>query len=220
MLQNLFIRLLQVVETYRDEGASGVFRRGLPAKQTAVKTRMMLHNLRSALPRNGSGDEECLEICWERLDAGQLRYRVKSRYLKAKRNLHAGYKGFALANKGEVLGDIWYVENSDGIAGTIHPDLAWLDIHLSAEDVYLFDMHLTKEHRGGGIARLLLGGALTQLKEKGYRTAYGYYVSHNIPALWIHRMLGYEELSRIEIRRSLGRYRRVNEEQVAERSNS
>jgi len=210
--------VFQVAETFRDEGASGVFRRGLPSKQTAVKTRLMLSKLKPDAQRNGRGDEACLEISRDRLDSGQLRYLVKSRYLKARRNLQLGYRGFALADKDEVLGDVWYVTNAD--RGAEMPDLEWLDIRLSAEDVYLFDMHLVKEHRGGGTARLLLAGALRQLKEKGYRTAYGYYVSHNIPALWIHRMLGYEEVSRIVVRRTLGRCRRVNEEQGAERRNS
>jgi len=209
---------LQVAETYRDEGVSGVFRRGLPSKQTAVKTRLMLNKLKVDVKRNGGSDEACLEISMEQLNSGQLRYRVKSRRLKARRNLQIGYRGFALVDKGEVLGDVWYVTSAG--CGSEMPDLEWLDIQLGAEDVYLFDMHLVKEHRGGGTARHLLVGALNQLKENGYRTAYGYYVSHNIPALWIHRMLGYEEVSRIIVRRTLGRYRRVNEEQVAERRNS
>jgi GNAT superfamily N-acetyltransferase len=148
------------------------------------------------------------------LDSRQFRYRVKSRYLKAKRNLHVGYKGFVLTNKGEILGDLWWVENKNGVAGSIHPDLDWLRIQLGPEDVYLFDMYLMKEHRGGGTARLLMGGALRHLKEKGYKNAYGYYISHNIPALWTHRMLGYEELSRVEVKRRLARYCRLKEQQA------
>lgn len=217
MFADWMIRLLQIAETYRDEGASTVFRKSLVAKETAVKTRMVLHRLRTGPAKGGESDMACVEVCRERLDAKELRYHVRSRHLKAKRNLLIGYKGFALTRTGDVIGDIWYVENTGGSAGRIHPDLTWLDLHLAADDVYMFDMYLMKEHRGGGTARVLLIGALQQLKEKGYRRAYGYYVTHNIPALWMHRMLGYEELSRIEVRRRLGRYRRIGGEQVAER---
>lgn len=208
MFKGLLIRLFQVLEAYGEEGASGVFRKSLSVKETAVKTRMTLDKWRKGLqPKNSNA--ECLEIWREVLDSRQLRYVVKSRCLKAQRNLDLGYKGFVLVNGDEVMGDVWYVENANGLEGKIHPDLAWLDIQLGPQDVYMFDMFLRKEHRGGGTARLLLIGALTQLREKGFRRAYGYYISQNIPALWIHRTMGYEELSRIEVKRTLGRYRRV-----------
>jgi GNAT superfamily N-acetyltransferase len=220
MFEDLLLRLSRIIEAYEEKGVSAVFRKTLPVKETTIKTRLMLERLKTGFPVRDHRDAECLEIRLEGLDAGELQYEDRNRYIKARNHLLAGHKGIALAKQGKVMGDIWYVANPGGGAGPIHPDLAWLDIELGAEDVYLFDMDLMKEHRGGGAARLLMGGALNRMKEKGYRRAYGYYVSNNIPALWTHRMLGYEELSRVEVKRWLGRCRRVKEEQVAERRNA
>jgi len=51
------------------------------------------------------------------------------------------------------------------------------------------------------LVNLLHGSALKALKDKGYERVYGYCTADNLPALWVHRIMGYKELGRLKMHR-------------------
>jgi hypothetical protein len=130
-------------------------------------------------------------------------YSLKSRHLKMLNNLDRGYKGFAIVKGNEVIGDIWYVSPTQSKTVRRDPDLKLYNINLNEKDVYMFDMYLKPEERGGGKVNFLLRNVLNALKEMGFIKVYGYYMADNLPALWVHRMLGYKELKRFKVQRIL-----------------
>jgi GNAT superfamily N-acetyltransferase len=82
-----------------------------------------------------------------------------------------------------------------------HPHVRWFGLDLSEDDVYMFDMHVVSDQRGGGLATYFLKSALHHLHSGGYERAYGYFAAQNTPALWVHRLIGYRELPHFLVRR-------------------
>jgi ribosomal protein S18 acetylase RimI-like enzyme len=117
--------------------------------------------------------------------------------------LDNGYHGFSILKGKEIIGDIWYLNLNKSGTGVKHPDLKLLDIKLKEKESYMFDMYIKPEERGNGTVNFLLGNALNALKEKGVMKVYGYYTAGNVPALWIHRTLGYKELKKLKVQRIL-----------------
>jgi hypothetical protein len=130
-----------------------------------------------------------------------LLFPVRNRFLKAAHYLDKGYRGFALVNGNEVIGDIWYAAAPAAENGTIPPDVKWLGIRCKDCYAYTFDMYVNPAKRGGAMAALLQLGALHELKKMGFDRAFGYFWSNNIPALWIHRTLKWSEHARIKMTR-------------------
>ncbi|OEU51930.1 MAG: hypothetical protein BA871_16205 [Desulfuromonadales bacterium C00003096] len=112
-----------------------------------------------------------------------------------------GYRVLALVSDETVVGDLWYVSRSTALTPGIHPDLQRLNIDLGDNEVYMFDMHVSSQQRGGGLATHLLSSALHHLHDRGYSRAWGYYSAYNIPALWVHRLIGYKEFPHYILRR-------------------
>ena len=83
---------------------------------------------------------------------------------------------------GGIIGDIWYFapDRSQGD----HPDLKWLDIQLSSNDIYSFDIFLILPERGNNFSALLQNNAMHALYKKGYENAFAFYWADNIPAVW------------------------------------
>lgn len=112
-----------------------------------------------------------------------------------------GYRVLALVREGTVVGDLWFVSRKTARTPGIHPDLQRLKIDLADDEVYMFDMHVSSQQRGGGLATHLLSSALHHLHNRGYCRAWGYYSAYNIPALWVHRLIGYQEFPHFILRR-------------------
>jgi L-amino acid N-acyltransferase YncA len=64
-------------------------------------------------------------------------------------------------------------------------------------------MYVRPEERGGGAVNYMLWKALNSLREEGFKRAYGYCAADNLPALWVHRIIGYKELDTIVMSRVL-----------------
>ncbi len=124
-----------------------------------------------------------------------------SRYEYAKNYFRKGYRMIALVRDGDVVGDVWYVDRKMARHRTIHSDLVLYKIGLRDDEVYLFDMYLDDGERGGGLATYFLSCVLKRMREQGFRKAYGSYEVGNIPAMWMHRLIGYRELSPFVLRR-------------------
>jgi hypothetical protein len=131
-----------------------------------------------------------------------LSYPLKNRYYKAISNLKEGYQGYCLVRGDEVIGDLWCSFATPGAA--VHPDIKLLGISLGEKEVYGYDMYIPMKERGNAsIASLLLGGALNDLKSKGYKNLKCYVMADRLPALWLHRVLGFKEFGRVETQRVL-----------------
>ncbi len=146
---------------------------------------------------------DIVEVTLENFEKSQLKYPRRSTYVKALSNLKKQFKSFVLVRDNDVLGYIWYATKLDTKFPYIHHDLKFLNISLGDKEAYLFDMHLISEERGKSIAVTFMSNALYKLKEKGYQKAYGYFLADNIPALWVHRLVGYKELDRLLLHKLL-----------------
>lgn len=132
-----------------------------------------------------------------------IRYADSERLKTAIDYLGKGYCGVGLVGGNEILGDIWYTNACNSKHKKIHPDLKWLGMEGGDRDVYAFDMLVPAVHRGKNLATLLQMGALHMIKNNGYSRAFGYYWAENIPALWVHRLLKWNELKRLKVTRFL-----------------
>ena len=118
--------------------------------------------------------------------------------------LEKGYRGVALVSGDEVSGDIWYVSPGNHGSNALHPDLKWLRLECRDSDVYAFDMYLYPGKRGKNLGNMLQNGALHEIRKHGYARVFGYYWAENIPALWVHRTLHWQELQKLKVSRFLG----------------
>lgn len=127
----------------------------------------------------------------------------KMRMKKCMRYLDKGYHGVALLMGQEVYGDIWYTGSLNKKNVGMHPDQKWLLMQCEDSDAYGFDMYIHPDKRGKNLATLLLNGALHEMQREGYTRALGYYWAKNIPALWVHRTLKFNELGTVRVSRFL-----------------
>ena len=152
------------------------------------------------LPLTKNQHIKLIEINNENFDSLNLKYTLKNRYLKAIRNIRDGGIGYCIVEDNKVLGDLWCFFPNKG--ATVHRDLELLGLTLSDTDVYGCDMYLSSSERGkSSLVSHLIGGALHNLKQKGYKCLKCYVMSDRIPALWIHRVLGFKEIDRLEAQR-------------------
>lgn len=132
-----------------------------------------------------------------------LTYPDKERRKTVMKYLRKGYRGVALVDGNDVIGDIWYASAATQRRGAVHPDLKWLGIKCGDNAAYAFDMYLPPARRGKNMANMLQNGALHEIKKNGYSRALGYFWADNLPALWVHRMLKWNELKRVKVTRLL-----------------
>lgn len=126
-----------------------------------------------------------------------------SRRLKGIYNTGNGYYAYAVLSGGKLIGDIWCASARHITRDPVHPDLVWLGITCKDNEAYMFDMYVAPGSRGKVATSFLLAGALAHLREQGYARVYGFYEKANLPALWTHRLFGYQELPNRKITRVL-----------------
>ena len=139
-----------------------------------------------------------------------LIYDDPDRLKTAREYLERGYRGVALVRGLEICGDIWYAAAENQATRKIHPDLKWLKMECGFDEVYAFDMYLRPDKRGHNLAGLLQGGALYEIWQQGFARARGYYWADNIPALWVHRTLKWQELKRVKVTRFMALHFSIN----------
>lgn len=123
---------------------------------------------------------------------------------KALRYLESGFRGVAAVEGGRVIGAVWSVTRDESRLPWVHGDLRRLRVGLEAGEAYMFDMYIEPEHRGMALSTSLFRAAYAGLRARGFLKAKGYYAVNNLPALWMHRVLGYREVARVRVRRILG----------------
>jgi GNAT superfamily N-acetyltransferase len=127
----------------------------------------------------------------------------KRRYLKTRVRMRKGLTCYVLLKDRTVVGDIWCdcPEGPDERAS--HDDLGWLRIENRPGEVYSFDMFIDAEERGNNLAGPFMKGFLYVLKDRGFKKSYGYYWSDYMPALWMHRILKFQEREQMKMWRFL-----------------
>jgi GNAT superfamily N-acetyltransferase len=199
------------METWKSEGPSSVLKKVFFLNKEIIPAEKDLALLPSLKQSPKMADITFVEISPDTFNGLRSTYASKNRHLRVSKNFNKGYRGFAIIKGEEIVGDIWYCTTEGTARKFRHPDLEWLEwvgIQIGEKDVYLFEMYVKTGERGGGLVNFMLWNALNALKEKGYKRAYGYCTADNIPALWVHRTLGYKELERIKMHRVLSATRR------------
>lgn len=201
MIQYCMMRIVQVIETVKQNSLKKLFKEIIYFNREAVPVAIDLSDLRPMTDFVQQSDEKLIEIKPNMISAGALNYPVKSRALKAANYLKSGFRGFAMVSGDEVSGDIWCATARNAEDGRVHPDEEWLDIRCGENEVYSFDMYVNPDKRGYNIAAALQNGALHQLKRQGFKRVYGFFWVDNIAALWVHRTLRWKELERVRASR-------------------
>ena len=206
MAKLVTVRLNQFIETLRADGLGPVFGKMAFFNKVVLPSVKELEVLPSLKLQARHEDVKFIEITNGSFDSSQYDFPSKSRSLRVSKNFVRGYQGFAIARGRTILGDIWFCPGPSSREEQKHPDLdwfAWFGVELGDRDAYMFEMYVKPQERGGGIVSYLHWNALRALREKGFRRVYGYCAADNIPALWVHRTLGYRELGRLRMHRLL-----------------
>ena len=202
MISMLRIKYLQFLEHRRQEGWLSACRFTFYKHEEAVPVEKDLTALRPVKAPAG-GTPELVEIGPENFLCLPLTYLLRSRRERAGRYFALGYRSFAMVRDGKVLGDLWYVTRQSGRFDPPHPHLGWFGIDLGPRQAYMFDMWVDPGERGNALTTWFLGSVLHEQRRRGLEKVYGYFAAQNVPALWVHRLIGYQELPRFIVRRFL-----------------
>jgi len=213
MYYTLRIRLNQILEKWKSEGFRHVLNEIYFTRKEVVPVKKGLQSIKPYQLKKQQLNLKFIHLLNYDDQCIDLKFGLKSRQIKCVRNMEIGYKGFAAIEGNKVLGDIWYTSKKTCQKDIPHSDLPWLGIEIGENDVYLFDMYVSPSAKGGGMVNFLMGNALFHLGKEGYQNAIGYYVSDNLPAMWAHRIMGYEEMSRILIKRLLFKIKKIKKNQ-------
>ena len=115
-----------------------------------------------------------------------------------------GYQGFVLRREEEVIGHFWWIDTR---IAPKHPHLADYHIELADDDVYCFEYFIAPRHRGGGVAIDALQVMEAELRELGYKRAWGVVDADNTPARWLYMMSGWSVAHTVTTLRVLTRRR-------------
>jgi hypothetical protein len=195
------MRLYHIAETIRYYGVAHLLREIVYRNREAILVEKDLSTVKSPDDALLQANVHIEEITRPAMTNHTMQFPIKNRLLKAMHYLDKGYGGFALVSGNEVIGDIWYAASPTSQDGALPPDVNWLGIRCDDNYAYTFDMYLNPVKRGGSMASLLQIGSLHELKKKGFNRAFGYFWSNNIPALWVHRMLKWNERTKIKVTR-------------------
>ncbi len=201
MIPFLRTKYFQFVEHSRQQGFWSACKNTLYKYEEMVPTAMDLDSVKPA-PAFDNEDLSILELGPENFFSCQLDYPLKSRFERARVYFPRGYRTFVLVEKERhVIGDMWYVSRESAQSPDVHPHVKWFGLDFGDRDIYGFDLQINADQRGGGLATAFHSRVLEMLRERGFRRAYGCYVAGNLPALWMHRLIGYRELPRCIVRR-------------------
>jgi hypothetical protein len=190
MLNDVRMRIAQVVELIRSNGWSSFFKEVLFLKRTAVVVEKDLSELTERSKPLASAGLKLVEIDKDMLSSGAYRFSVGNRYLKALTYLKHGLGGYALVRGNLVVGDTWhYVSEATDDPRVLHEDLQRFGFTgWKKSEVYTFDIFVAATERKGGVSAAFQNSAMLDLRSKGYTKAYGFYWADNLQAQWCTRV--------------------------------
>lgn len=204
-MSNILMRLKQVMELYELNGLESLLNELFYLKRCAIAVEKNMSDLEPFTGKTPN-DVSIVGVNSQTDNSFFRKYTVKHRKLKCESYLKSGYRAFAIKRADDVVGDIWYATKTNTSKESIHPDMEWLNLVARSKDVYMFDMFLDPNERGNGMAAYLQYNALLRLKKKGFEKSYGYFMTDNIPALWVHRLLKWKEIKKVYTKRFIRRW--------------
>lgn len=120
-----------------------------------------------------------------------------------RRCFELNHKCFAAMNNGEVTGYIWWGDHTLRFDRN-DPDERFLDdgiLNLTKDDVYVFFLFVSPEHRSRNTAIKLILSFVEELRKNGYSTIYGFVAVNNLPAYYVCKLLGADIQQRIPVHR-------------------
>jgi ribosomal protein S18 acetylase RimI-like enzyme len=190
--------LIQFLESSRAKGVGSTLGDVCYRSRLGIVLENDLTSLGPRIEPAPEADLEFLQVYDSNFDHLALKYGLRSRYLKALKNLAHGYSSFAVSRRGEVLGDMWYAGHRGRNGTPLHPDLEWLKIDPAGQGVYLWDTYVNEEERSNSAAIYLLSFSLHCLRERGFSRAYGYVWADNKQARFLYRIFRFREIKRIK----------------------
>jgi len=203
MIKMLHVKFHQFIELWKKEGLLHACKFSIYRHEEAVPVEKDLSTLGILKQPEEADNYNLIELHEQNFNSSDIEYLTKSRKEKLFINIKNGYRTYVLIKNNQVVADIWYVTDTAAYASPIRKYLKWFGITLNPEEVYLFDMYLLPEERGKGMAAFFMGSVLQRLKEKGVKKVYGYFNVKNIPAMWVHRLLKFQELPRSNLSKLL-----------------
>jgi GNAT superfamily N-acetyltransferase len=141
------------------------------------------------------------EISRELIENKSVVFKYRDRAWRAAHYLEKGYRNLGLIAGGQIIGDVWAYSPSFAPESSRHGDLDWLGVPSSKTLAYVFDGFLDPDMRRRNLAGYLLGTFLRRLRDLEVERAYAYFWADNTPSLWLHRLLKWNELKRLKVRR-------------------
>jgi GNAT superfamily N-acetyltransferase len=204
MLRSLRTSYHQFAEHWAESGLSRALKLSLFKREQTIP---VVKDLTQLKPIKGDPDRRGLELLeidsMEIIESEGWMFGLNSRRERAASYFEQGFRAFAWVKDRHIVAEIWSETRNPSGSPARHPHVEWFGITLGDEDVYLFDMYVLPDKRGGAIATDFMSCILHHLRNNGFARAYGCFAADNVPALWVHRMLGYEEFPPVLIRRFL-----------------
>jgi hypothetical protein len=201
MIHVLRMRLRQAWDTVEQEGLAPTFKKLFFKDREAIPARFDLSGVDPETDPLEGTPFELVEVD-EALIKGTP-FTCRNRAMKAAHYLGKGYCGYAIVRDGAVVGDVWYTCPGGDGAPVSHPDLTMLRVQPGENDIYAFDMYIDPGQRGENIAVKFKKAYQRKLQARGFSHVYGYYWIDNVAALWMHRMLKFEDLPAVRVSRFL-----------------
>lgn len=203
MVNYIYMRFLHVFDFVKDKGFAQLFKEVIYSNREVIVVEKDLLSCQPIVNSMQSTNVDFTEIKKDFFRrSNNFVFSEKNRLFKMKHYFNKGYNGYALLKDNIVIGDIWYYSPAYSDYPE-HPDCKWLGLKCSEKDIYGFDMFLLPTERGNNLAVFLQNRSLLSLRDKGYKKAYGYFWSDNIPALWAHRMQKWNEINKVKKSRFL-----------------
>jgi GNAT superfamily N-acetyltransferase len=195
-----------VLGYYMAKEASATGELGALFKRQVCRNRLVTPvemDLTAPLPEGGlpaNSEFRFVELDPGDIRAGKWTFSIRSRGIKALRNIKREMRGFALVREDKIIGDVWCVVPLSGKPAN-HPDLTMLGLICKDGEAYAFDMLIDPTYRGKNLAVPFQRNIQRTLKDEGFVKVYGAYYDDNLPALWMHRMLRFKELPKRKVSR-------------------
>ena len=193
------MRYLQFCESCKSIGIISALKKLIVWKRQVI---LVVKNLETLKHIENKSFEKLkfVEITKDNYDHFNLIYPVKSREYKMQKYLNDGFKAFIAVCGNELAGDVWYT--TADASNTNLSDLKWLNIQMTKNEAYMFDMFVNPDKRRHHVTDFIVNRSFIALKQKGYKRIYGYYDSDNVAALWFHRMHKYTELKKMTVKQT------------------
>lgn len=190
MFDRLRMRQTQIAEMVQSKGWRFVFKEMIFLHRIAIVVEKDLSEIQDPSKLLARSSLKVVEMNHDMIERGTYDFALRSRKLKALRNLKRGYGGMALIRDNRIIGDTWHwASDSTDDPRLLHGDLRRFGFRRWAKNyVYTFDIFVAPTERKSGISAAFQNSAMLHLRAKGFTKGYGFYWADNIPAHWCTRV--------------------------------